>query len=127
MRRIVKLFALAVWAVPMWTGGVHAQQATGEPGPDQDGTLAALTRIAGEGMMSSRAFEYLTEMSDDIGARVTGSPAMWKAVEWSEADKEENRSGDHVVLVYFTVCSTPTFFNTSGGGPSKLTVGMLPT
>jgi carboxypeptidase Q len=85
MRRIVKLFALAVWAVPMWTGGAHAQQATGEPGPDQDGTLAALTRIAGEGMMSSRAFEYLTEMSDDIGARVTGSPAMWKAVEWSEA------------------------------------------
>jgi hypothetical protein len=51
-------------------------------GPEEDGTKPALTKIAGEGMMSSRAFEYLTELSDDIGPRVTGSPQDKKAVDW---------------------------------------------
>ncbi|HEY1423160.1 MAG TPA: M20/M25/M40 family metallo-hydrolase [Candidatus Acidoferrum sp.] len=51
-------------------------------GPDEDGTKPALARIAGEGMMNSHAFEYLTELSDDVGARVTGSPAERKAEEW---------------------------------------------
>ena len=54
-------------------------------GPDQDGTKAALTRIAGEGMMNSHAYEYLTELSDDIGSRVTGSSAERKAEEWGAA------------------------------------------
>jgi hypothetical protein len=38
--------------------------------------------------------------------------------------KSERRSLD---LPYFTVCSTPTFFNTSGGGPSKVNKGVFPT
>src|SRR5712671_654727 len=54
-------------------------------GPDEDGTKPALTRIAGEGMMNSHAFEYLAELSDDIGSRVTGSPAERKAEEWGAA------------------------------------------
>jgi carboxypeptidase Q len=54
-------------------------------GPEQDGTKSALTRIAGEGMMNSHAFEFLTELSDDIGSRVTGSPAERKAEEWGAA------------------------------------------
>ena len=54
-------------------------------GPDEDGTKPALARIAGEGMMNSHAFEYLTELSDDVGARVTGSPADHKAEDWGAA------------------------------------------
>src|SRR5438105_3970505 len=54
-------------------------------GPDEDGTKPALTRIAGEGLMNSHAYEYLTELSDDIGSRVTGSPADHKAEEWAAA------------------------------------------
>jgi carboxypeptidase Q len=54
-------------------------------GPDEDGTKPALVKIAGEGMMDSHAFQYLTELSDDIGARVTGSPAERKAEEWGAA------------------------------------------
>jgi hypothetical protein len=54
-------------------------------GPDEDGTKPALTRIVGEGMMNSHAFEFLTELSDDIGSRVTGSPAERKAEEWGAA------------------------------------------
>jgi len=54
-------------------------------GPDEDGTKPALVKIAGEGMMDSHAFQYLTELSDDVGARVTGSPAERKAEEWGAA------------------------------------------
>jgi len=54
-------------------------------GPDEDGTKPALVKIAGEGMMDSHAFQYLTELSDDIGSRVTGSPAERKAEEWCVA------------------------------------------
>ena len=54
-------------------------------GPDEDGTKPALTKIAGEGMMNSHAFEYLTELSDKVGARVTGSPEAQKAIDWGIA------------------------------------------
>src|SRR5260221_11645348 len=49
-------------------------------GPDEDGTKPALTKIAGEGMMNSHAFQYLTELSDNVGARVTGIPEAQKAI-----------------------------------------------
>jgi Zn-dependent M28 family amino/carboxypeptidase len=54
-------------------------------GPDEDGTKVALVKIAGEGMMNSHAFEYLTELSDDVGGRVTGSPQGQKAIDWGVA------------------------------------------
>jgi len=51
-------------------------------GPEEDGTLPALVKIAGEGAMDSHAFEYLTELSDEVGARVTGTPSGQKAIDW---------------------------------------------
>src|ERR1700682_743307 len=54
-------------------------------GPDEDGTKPALTKIAGEGMMNSHAFEYLTELSDNVGARVTGTLEAQKAIDWGIA------------------------------------------
>jgi hypothetical protein len=64
---------------------VRADNKTGPKGPDEDGTKAALTKIAGEGMMNAHAFQYLTELSDDIGSRVTGTPGERKAEEWGVA------------------------------------------
>jgi carboxypeptidase Q len=64
---------------------VRAEDKTVAKGPDEDGTKPALVKIAGEGMLDSRAFQYLTELSDDVGARVTGSPQAQKAVEWGQA------------------------------------------
>src|SRR5207245_8275587 len=69
-------------------GGAFAVRADNRPapkGPDEDGTKPALVKIAGEGMMDSHAFQYLTELSDDIGARVTGSLAERKAEQWGVA------------------------------------------
>jgi hypothetical protein len=54
-------------------------------GPDEDGTKPALVKIAGAGLMDSHAYQYLTELSDDVGSRVTGSPQAQKAVEWGQA------------------------------------------
>lgn len=45
-------------------------------------TKAALVKIAGEGLVESRAFSFLTELSDEIGARVTGSPAAQRSIDW---------------------------------------------
>jgi carboxypeptidase Q len=54
-------------------------------GPDQDGTKPVLIKIAGEGTMDSHAFQYLTELSDEIGGRVTGTPQAQKAIDWGVA------------------------------------------
>src|SRR5215472_19138404 len=50
--------------------------------PAQDGTLPALTAIAGQGMMSNEAYNDLEELSDYIGGRVTGSPQAGQAIQW---------------------------------------------
>ena len=54
--------------------GANAKTDVAPKGPEEDGTKAALVKIAGEGTMDSHAFEYLTELSDEIGGRVTGTP-----------------------------------------------------
>jgi carboxypeptidase Q len=77
--------ATALLLLLVLAGSARGQDTTAVQGPGADGTLPALTKIAGTGMMGSQAFAYLTELSDDIGARVTGSPAMWRAVDWGIA------------------------------------------
>jgi len=64
---------------------VHANDAVKPKGPEDDGTLPALVKIAGEGTMDSHAFDYLTELSDEVGARVTGTPSGQKAIDWGLA------------------------------------------
>jgi hypothetical protein len=86
MRRV--LAGVAVAALGITLGGAWGARADNRPvpkGPDEDGTKPALVKIAGEGMMDSHAFQYLTELSDEIGARVTGSPAERKAEAWGTA------------------------------------------
>src|SRR5215831_1110590 len=78
------IFPIGALLAMLVTAGVAA--ADNKPkGPQEDGTLPALTKIAGEGMMNSHAYQYLTELSDDIGSRVTGSPAERKSEEWAVA------------------------------------------
>ena len=59
-----------------------AANPAGPAAPAQDGTMPALTAIAGQGMMSSEAYDDLEELSDYIGGRVTGSPQAGQAVQW---------------------------------------------
>jgi carboxypeptidase Q len=77
--RVLVLLVLAEGA-SVWANDVLKPK-----GPDQDGTKPALARIAGQGMMDSHAFQYLSELSDEVGARVTGSPQSRKAIDWGLA------------------------------------------
>ena len=54
-------FLALVFAVLSTGASVWARDSLRPKGPDEDGTKPALTRIAGEGMMDSHAFAYLTE------------------------------------------------------------------
>jgi len=76
-RFLALAFAVVLAGVP-----VCANDLAKPKGPDEDGTKPALTRIAGEGIFDSHAFSYLTELSDDVGARVTGSPSGQRAIDW---------------------------------------------
>jgi carboxypeptidase Q len=66
-------------------GPAHANDSAKPKGPAEDGTRPALARIAGEGFMNSKAFDYLTDLSDNIGGRVTGSPESQKSIAWGLA------------------------------------------
>lgn len=56
---------------------------TAEPAaPTEDGTMPALTAIAGHGMMSTEAYNDLEELTDYIGGRVTGSTQAGQAIQW---------------------------------------------
>jgi len=73
---LAAILLLAAWPV------LPAPRGSGAQSPAEDGTLKALAAIAGAGTMESRTYQYLGELSDDIGARVTGSPEAARAVVW---------------------------------------------
>jgi carboxypeptidase Q len=73
------------FAIALTTSGAWANDSVKPKGPEEDGTKPALTSIAGQGFYNSNAFTYLTELSDDVGGRVTGSPAGQKAIDWGAA------------------------------------------
>jgi carboxypeptidase Q len=79
MRKILWGIALIALAAAL---GASAQNKFAAKGPDEDGTKPALVKITGEGLLDSHAFQYLTELSDDIGPRLSGSPQAQRAVEW---------------------------------------------
>jgi carboxypeptidase Q len=81
----INRLVMGLVAILFFVGGRRLLADDMPKGPEEDGTKPALTRIAGEGMMNSRAFQYLTELSDDIGSRVTGTPAERKAEQWAAA------------------------------------------
>jgi Peptidase family M28 len=74
-----------VFGVLVISPGSAAKDSARPKGPAEDGTRPALARIAGEGFMNSQAFEYLTDLSDNIGGRVTGSPESQKSIDWGLA------------------------------------------
>jgi len=82
---MIRKFLIFVFLVGFGSHAAIAHDSARPPGPAEDGTLPALARIAGEGFMNSQAFDYLTDLSDNIGGRVTGSPEDQKSIEWSLA------------------------------------------
>src|SRR6516162_5539038 len=81
IKRLLPLILSVTVLMPV----ARANDSARPKGPAEDGTRPALARIAGEGFMNSQAFEYLTDLSDNIGGRVTGSPESEKSIEWGLA------------------------------------------
>jgi carboxypeptidase Q len=77
-----KRLLLATFAVGLTGILAQAKDSVKPKGPDEDGTKPALTSIAGQGFYNSNSYAYLTELSDNVGGRVTGSPAGQKAINW---------------------------------------------
>ena len=84
MRKLLASVGMSVLGLSLACAGL-ARADERFKGPEEDGTKPALTKIAGEGMMNSHAFQYLTELSDNVGARVTGTPEAQKAIDWGIA------------------------------------------
>lgn len=78
------LSVLCVAAILLFAAspGISEPRADDFQSPAQDGTLKALAAVAGAGTMQNDDYQYLEELSDNIGARVTGSPQAAKAVAW---------------------------------------------
>ncbi len=70
--------------------------------PADDPMTARLAAVAGAGMYGTHTFDYLTALSDEVGARVTGSPEAARAVQWGvdtmKAMGLENVHAEHYQL-----------------------------
>jgi len=81
----MKIRLLALLAVLVAANCTFARELSAPKSAEGDTTKPGLVKIAGSATMDSPAFQLLTELSDEIGSRVTGSPEARKAVEWSAA------------------------------------------
>jgi carboxypeptidase Q len=57
-------------------------QSEASQSPGQDGTFKVLAAVAGVASLEDDDYEFLRELSDEIGARVTGSPQAENAISW---------------------------------------------
>ena len=85
MRKLLSVtfgVAVLVFSLSLQVTAANPTNPAEPPAPAEDGTMPALTAIAGQGMMSSEAYTDLEELSDYIGGRVTGSPQAAQAIQW---------------------------------------------
>ena len=81
IRKMIALTGLSAFLFVAPQPALSATGSTDVSSPANDGTLKALTAVAGAGTMDTHTYQYLSELSDDIGARVTGSPEAGRAVQ----------------------------------------------
>jgi carboxypeptidase Q len=81
-RKFVALASLSAFLLVATIPGMASTGPSDLSSPATDGTLKALTAVAGAGTMDTHTYQFLEELSDDVGARVTGSPEAARAIEW---------------------------------------------
>ncbi len=67
---------------------VGAAAASATPGPEEPVDLAMVTRIRDEGFNNSKVMDTLSQLTDVIGPRLTGSPQLREANEWTRRQLE---------------------------------------
>jgi carboxypeptidase Q len=82
-RQTVSVLGVTAIILLMLRPTISNSQSEMPKSPTEDGTMKAFAAVAGAGTMENDDYEFLRELSDDIGARVTGSPEAAKAIAWS--------------------------------------------
>src|SRR6188768_4305079 len=82
-RQFISLFLVAAFLTPALTFGQAAAPAV------YTAPKEAIDRIRDEGMNRSQVMQTLSYMTDVIGARLTGSPNMKRANEWTRDKMKE--------------------------------------
>ena len=83
-RQTVSILAVTAIILLMLRPTISSSQSEMPKSPTEDGTMKALAAVAGAGTMENGDYEFLRELSDDIGARVTGSPHLQKTISVSQ-------------------------------------------
>jgi hypothetical protein len=78
-RPIAPGFAVSIAALGVALLSLGGALVSGQPGATDD----TLARIRTEGLQRSRALDLYRTLTDDIGGRLTGSPAHLKAARWA--------------------------------------------
>jgi carboxypeptidase Q len=81
-RKIFALACVVALSLAATRPATGANNGSSAASPAEDGTLPALAAVAGAGTMETHTYQYLEELTDDIGARVTGSPSEAQAGDW---------------------------------------------
>jgi Zn-dependent M28 family amino/carboxypeptidase len=93
-RRLATALCVALLALLAAAPARTAPHNDGAPSPDTD-LDRKLAAIAGEAMMDGKPYQYLEELSDDVGGRVTGSPQAAQAIVWG-AEKMKSMGLENV-------------------------------
>lgn len=96
-------FGLTLTLILVASAPAHSALATNALAALADDPMTArLAAVAGAGMYGTHTFDYLTALSDEVGARVTGSPEAARAVQWGvdtmKAMGLENVHAEHYQL-----------------------------
>ncbi len=81
-RKILALVGSVAILLMMARPAISSPGELAQTSATDDGTLKALVAIAGAGALETHTYQDLEELSDDIGARVTGSPDAARAIAW---------------------------------------------
>ena len=81
-RKILALVGSIALLLMIARPAISAPGESAQTSTTDDGTLKALVAIAGTGALETHTYQDLEELSDDIGARVTGSPDAARAIAW---------------------------------------------
>jgi len=79
---LAAIFAAVLTLILFANVPARSASATARAASADDAMTARLSAVAGAGMYGTHTFQYLSELSDEVGARVTGSTEAARAVQW---------------------------------------------
>jgi carboxypeptidase Q len=90
-RRVIFFLALSFFATATTIGGAQTSWAASSSGPAWlDPYRDPASRLIGEAVSSTFAWDRLSVLTDTIGNRLSGSPALDRAIQWAAAEMKKD-------------------------------------